>query len=54
MITNRWTSPPVETEESSWTRIKSKLERSIGQNPGVALAAFLSVGVVIGWLLKRR
>jgi hypothetical protein len=54
MITSRWTNPPVESGESSWTRVRTKVERTIAQNPGAALAAFLSVGVVIGWLLKRR
>jgi hypothetical protein len=54
MITNRWTSPPVDAEESSWTRVRSTLEQTIASKPGAALAAFLSLGVLVGWLLKRR
>jgi hypothetical protein len=53
-------SPSTSSSSTSsgfWRRLESfkgSAERRLGQNPVVTIAAGLALGVVIGWLLKRR
>ncbi|GAA5505840.1 hypothetical protein [Novipirellula caenicola] len=41
----------IEEEES---RIPRRIQSAIEAQPAVAVAAALTVGVVIGWLVKRK
>ncbi len=35
-------------------RLRAIAEKWIADNPGVALGAALTVGVLVGWLIKRK
>jgi hypothetical protein len=54
IVTDRWAPSAAGSRPSSWTRVRSSVERTIGEHPGAVLVACLSVGLIAGWLIKRR
>jgi hypothetical protein len=49
--------PPLERSQPSpdpWNRSVNLVEQYIGRNPALAMGIALALGVVLGWLIKRR
>jgi hypothetical protein len=49
--------PPVGAgsfASPAWRGWLERIGQAVGTHPGTAIAAALSVGVTLGWLIKRR
>jgi hypothetical protein len=51
-------APPPESEESSWRETakswEQQLENFMGDHPKLTLAAAATVGLLLGWMVKRK
>jgi len=52
-------APPTDRDVNAWLQkqcdaARAAIERTLGKYPASTLAAGLSLGVMIGWLVKRR
>ena len=43
-----------EGPESAMQQVRRRVENFIADHPGISLGAALSLGVILGWLIKRR
>jgi ElaB/YqjD/DUF883 family membrane-anchored ribosome-binding protein len=52
------TAPPAGHEESSWRETaktwEQQLENFMGDHPKLTLAAAATVGLLVGWMVKRK
>ena len=46
--------PGDEGPEGGMQQVRRRVENFIADHPGIALGAALSLGVILGWLIKRR
>ncbi|QDU95390.1 hypothetical protein [Lignipirellula cremea] len=47
-------SGPAELAQRQLDKLRTGMERYIGEYPGVTIGAAVALGVFIGWLVKRR
>jgi ElaB/YqjD/DUF883 family membrane-anchored ribosome-binding protein len=52
------TAPPAEQEETTWRETaktwEQQLETFMGDHPKLTLAAAATVGLLLGWMVKRK
>jgi ElaB/YqjD/DUF883 family membrane-anchored ribosome-binding protein len=51
-------APPAESEDTSWRETakswEQHLEHFMGDHPKLTLAAAATVGLLLGWMVKRK
>jgi hypothetical protein len=51
-------APPAESEDMSWSETakswEQHLEHFMGDHPKLTLAAAATVGLLLGWMVKRK